>query len=83
MTNKQLSLKLNLSTTAVYERIKKLERSGLIKKYAAILNRKVLGKELMVFAHVRLDRHSKQNISDFESQISLLEEVHECYHISG
>lgn len=82
-TNKQLALKLNLSTTAVYERIKKLEKSGLIKRYAAILNRKVLGKELMVFAHVRLDRHSKQNISDFESQISLLEEVHECYHISG
>lgn len=83
VTHKQLSLNLNLSTTAIYERVKKLEKSGLIQRYAALINRKVLGNELMVFTHVRLDRHSKQNIYDFETKISLLKEVHECHHISG
>lgn len=83
MTNKQLSLKLNLSSTAIYERVKKLERIGIIEKYTALLNRKLLGKELMVFTHVKLVRHSKENIADFERQISQIAEVHECYHTSG
>lgn len=83
MTHKQLSLQLNLSTTAIYERIKKMERKGIIEKYTALLNRKLLGKELMVFTHVRLVRHSQENISDFEKEIAVLSEVNECYHISG
>lgn len=83
ITHKQLSLKLNLSATAVFERIKKLERLGIIKGYSAILNRKALGKELMVFSHIKLERHSQQNITEFENQIQLLKEVHECFHVSG
>lgn len=83
MTNKQLSLELNLSSTAVFERIKKLEKSGIIKGYTAVVDRRLLGRELMVFTHVKLERHSKQNISDFESQITGFDEVHECYHVSG
>lgn len=83
ITHKQLSLKLNLSATAVFERIKKLERLGIIKGYSAILSRKALGKELMVFSHIKLERHSQQNITEFEKQIQLLKEVHECFHVSG
>lgn len=83
LTNKQLSLVLNLSSTAVYERIKKMEKAGIIKGYKAILDRKQLERELMVFTHVKLERHSKQNISDFESQITKFCEVLECYHVSG
>lgn len=82
-THKYLSIQLNLSTTAIHERIKKLERVGVIKKYAAILDRKILERELLVFSHVKLVRHSQQNIADFETQIAKLKEVHECYHISG
>lgn len=82
-THKQLSVRLSLSTTAIYERVKKLERSGIIKGYSAILERKALGKELMVFSHVKLERHSQQNIAGFEKQISTLKEVHECFHVSG
>ena len=43
-TNKELSSRLNLSVTAVYERIKKLERNGVIKKYVALLEKKHLNK---------------------------------------
>lgn len=83
MTHKQLSLQLNLSTTAIYERIKKLENSGVIEGYAALLNRKKLGKELLVFSNIKLVRHSQENIEMFEQNISKLPEVQECYHISG
>jgi len=83
ITTRQLSLKLNLSTTAIYERVKKMERTGVIEKYIALLNRKSLGRELMVFTHIKLERHSQYNIHDFESKITLFEEVHECFHISG
>src|SRR5690606_5979072 len=83
VTHKELSVKLNLSTTAVYERVKKLERAGIIKNYAAVLDRKSLGKELLVLSHIKLEKHSQQNISDFEKKISELKEVQECFHVSG
>lgn len=83
ITHKQLSLKLNLSTTAIYERVKKLERTGIIKAYAAILNRNLLGKELLVLSHIKLEKHSQKNISDFEKKILELKEVQECFHVSG
>jgi len=83
LTHKQLSLELDLSSTAVFERIKKMERGGIIKGYRAIVDRKLLGRELMVYTHVKLERHSKKNIIDFESRITGFNEVHECYHVSG
>lgn len=83
ITHKQLSEHLGLSTTAVYERVKKLERLGIIKKYAAILDRKAMGMELLVISHVKLVRHSQSNIEEFESQILQLSEVLECFHVSG
>ena len=82
-TNKELSAKLNLSVTAVYERIKKLERSGLIKQYVAILDKKQLSLGFMVFCHVKLTQHTETNISDFEAEVSKLPEVLECFHVSG
>lgn len=82
-TNKELSGKLNLSVTAVYERIKKLERSGFIKSYVALLNNKKLALGFMVFCHVKLSQHTKANITSFETEVSQLPEVLECYHVSG
>lgn len=83
ITHKQLSKHLGLSTTAVYERVKKLEREGVIKKYAAILDHKSMGMELMIIAHVKLVRHTQSNIEEFEKHILGLNEVMECYHVNG
>ncbi|MGJ8667088.1 MAG: Lrp/AsnC family transcriptional regulator [Patiriisocius sp.] len=82
-TNKELALKLNLSVTATYERIKKLERNGLIQKYVALLDKKQLDLGFMVFCHVKLTQHSEKYISEFEREATQLEEVLECYHVSG
>lgn len=82
-TTKELSLKLNLSVTAVYERIKKLEREGIIDKYVALLNRNKVNKGFVVFCHLKLIQHTKEYLTIFEREVTLLEEVLECYHVSG
>ena len=82
-TTKQLSLQLNLSVTAIYERIKKLEKEGVIKKYVAIINRNKIEKSFLVFCHIKLVQHSKEYVTTFEREILKLEEVSECFHVSG
>ncbi|WP_298140860.1 Lrp/AsnC family transcriptional regulator [Flavobacterium sp.] len=82
-TTKELSLKLNLSVTAVYERIKKLEREGIIDKYVALLNRNKINKGFVVFCHIKLIQHSKDFLTKFESEVVQLTEVLECFHVSG
>lgn len=82
-TTKELSLHLNLSVTAVYERIKKLEREGVIEKYVALLNRDKIEKSFVVFCHIKLIQHAKNLLENFENEIIKLDEVLECFHVSG
>ena len=82
-TTKELSMVLNLSVTAVYERIKKLEREGVISKYVAILDRNKVEKAFVVFCHIKLIQHTKDLINTFESEVIKLDEVLECFHVSG
>lgn len=83
MTTKELALKTSLSVTAVYERIKKLEREGIIDKYVALLNRNAIRKGFVVFCHIKLIQHSKDFLTRFESEVTRLDEVLECFHVSG
>lgn len=82
-TTKELSLVLNLSVTAVYERIKKLERENVIRKYVALLDRNKIDKAFVVFCHVKLIQHTKDVIHTFENEVVRLNEVSECFHVSG
>ena len=82
-TNKELSIKLGLSVTAVYERIKKLEREKVISKYVALLDRAKIEKSFVVFSHLKLIQHSKEFLTTFEKEVVKLDEVSECYHVSG
>ena len=82
-TTKELSMVLNLSVTAVYERIKKLEREGVISKYVAILDRNKVEKAFVVFCHIKLIQHTKDFVTTFESEVIKLDEVLECFHVSG
>ena len=82
-TTKELSLKLNLSVTAVYERVKKLEREGVIDKYVALLNRSKVEKGFVVFCHLKLIQHTREFLTKFESEVIKLKEVLECHHVSG
>jgi Lrp/AsnC family leucine-responsive transcriptional regulator len=82
-TTKELSLKLNLSVTAVYERIKKLDREGIIDKYVILLNKSKVDKGFVVFCHLKLIQHSQEFLTKFETEVVKLTEVLECFHVSG
>lgn len=82
-TTKELALLLGLSNTAVYERIKKLERQKIITNYVALIDKEKVEKSFMILCQVKLAQHVKNNIIQFEHEVLKLEEVLECYHVSG
>lgn len=83
ITIKELSEKLHLSTTPIHERIKKLEKEGYITEYTASIDPKKIGKKLIVYISVMLNKHTKEAIEVFEEKINKYDEVMECYYISG
>lgn len=83
ITNKELSNNLNLSVTAVFERVKRLERNKVISGYVALLNPVKVEKSFMVLCQIKLIQHIKSNVMQFESDVVKLPEVLECYHVSG
>ncbi|ASE60307.1 Lrp/AsnC family transcriptional regulator [Chryseobacterium indologenes] len=82
-TTKELSGKLALSVTAVYERVKKLEHSGVISKYVALLDKNKIDRNFIVLCHVKLTQHKKEFVLQFEREVMNLLEVTECFHVSG
>jgi len=83
ITTKELSLYLNLSSTAVYERIKKLERKGVIKEYSVRLNNSLVEKGFVVFCQIKLKEHRNEYLVKFEREVIEFSEVLECYNVSG
>jgi DNA-binding Lrp family transcriptional regulator len=83
MTVKEISNQLNLSSTPIFERIKKLEKNGIIDHYTAVLNNEKLGKKLNAFAHISLKNHSKAMIAEFVNRIEQIPEIMECHYVAG
>jgi DNA-binding Lrp family transcriptional regulator len=81
--NKEIAAAIGLSTTPTFERVKRLEKKGIIKGYVAILDKKKIGKGLKVFCQVSLKSHNAEIIDGFEKEIVHLSEVSACYHIAG
>jgi len=80
---KQIALKIGLTQTPTYERIKRLEKAGVIKNYIAILDKEKVGYAIEVFCQVTLIVHSKDMITRFENAINKIDEVMECFHVAG
>ena len=80
---KDIAESVQLSTTPVHERIKRLESSGVIKQYATLIDGSKIKKGLMVICYVSLNQHSKKSGAHFIKLINELPEVVECYSISG
>ncbi len=76
-----IGAKINLSTSAVIERIKKLEAAGVIAQYTAIIDQAALGRELWAFISVSLE-HPKYN-EEFINQINRNDSIVECHYIAG
>lgn len=82
-TTKEYAQQLNLSVTAIYERIKRLEKSGVVTKYVALVDKKKVHKAFTVLCHIKLVQHNKEYVLQFEREVLQLKEVAECYHTSG
>jgi Lrp/AsnC family transcriptional regulator, leucine-responsive regulatory protein len=83
ITNAELSERLKLPATTVFDRVKKLEQNGIIAKRVAIVNPEKVGKETIAFVQLSLSGHSAKNVQKFLKAIEALPEVLECYHIAG
>jgi len=83
LTIQEIGQRINLSKTPVHERIKRLEREGVIDRYVTILDKKKLGNLLVVYCQVTLDRQTRDAFADFDAAIRELPEVLECNRVSG
>ena len=83
ITNAELAKRIGLSPSSTLERVKKLEISGFIDKYIAILNPRKAGYSCFTFVEVKLARHGETPVENFISSIALILEVLECHHITG
>lgn len=82
-SSQQLADKVGLSTTPVWRRVKELEESGVIRRYAALVDRERIGLHTCVLAHVSLERHSEGAVEAFEQRALACSEIIECYGITG
>lgn len=83
LTTKELAARVNLSTTPVFERVKRLERDGIIDRYVAVLNAEKLNQGFVVFCQVKMNRLGRDIAADFNRTVKDISEVTECYNISG
>jgi len=83
ITTKELAQKIHLSNTPVYERIKKLEKSGVIRKYTAEIDPEKIGKGTTIFIMASLNKHTKDVVDQFKKQLMSFPEVMEFFYISG
>lgn len=83
LTTKELAAHVHLSPTPVFERVKRMEKEGIIRQYSAILNNELLDNGFCVFCNIRLKKHSKEYILHFIDSIMKIDEIVECYNISG
>lgn len=83
LTTKELASRVSLSSTPVFERLKRLEANGYIKKYIAVLDAEKLNQGFIVFCNVKMSRLSREIAQNFTRIIQEIPEVTECYNISG
>ena len=83
MSNVQLAQAVNLSESATLRRVRALEESGMIDRYAALLNQAEAGLSGNVFVHIGLHREEDSELAAFEEAVRSIPEVMECYLMTG
>ena len=83
ISNTELAQRVNLSESACLRRVRALEQSGLIERYAAILNQQKAGLPVNVFVNITLDRQDEPDLRKFEESVRNIPEVMECYLMTG
>ena len=82
-TIKEISEQVGMSSTPVFERVKKLENHGFIRKYVALLDEAKLNYKMVAFVQISLNLHNLDEVNAFTDQVTVFPEVMECYHTTG
>ena len=83
ITNLQLSNEIGLSPAPTLERVRKLENSGYIKSYHAVVDEELLGLGIKTLIQIQLDFHKNNTIQTFVEEVKQIKEVIECHHVTG
>jgi Lrp/AsnC family leucine-responsive transcriptional regulator len=83
VTNVKLAKEVGLSQASALERVRKLEERGYIERYVALVNAERVGRGTVAWALVSLAFHKEQSIDAFVGALQRLEDVLECYHVTG
>jgi len=83
LSNAELARRVNLSPPATLARVRRLEENGLIDRYAALLNRKQAGYDMLCFVRVSLQLHDIEQVNGFREAVQQMPEILECHHVTG
>jgi len=83
LTSSELGRLVGLSASGVQKRLRKLEESGIVKKYPTVLDRKKLGFDLAIFVQVTIEGHTPALVRAFDEAIQQMPEVLECHRVTG
>jgi Lrp/AsnC family leucine-responsive transcriptional regulator len=83
ITNAALAKEIRISPPPTLERVKKLEKNGVIKKFVAVLDPSKVGLGTHTFVEVTLRGHTKENVSAFIEAARKMDEIMECHHVTG
>ncbi|MCU7496286.1 MAG: Lrp/AsnC family transcriptional regulator [Ignavibacteria bacterium] len=83
ITNAQLASELNISPAGMLDRVKRLENSGIIRRYVALVDADKVGKGMWAFTSVSLSVHQLNSLENFKEEVKKLSEVLECYYVAG
>jgi len=83
ISNRDLAEKVGLSAAPCWRRVRRLEQSGVVTRYAALLDAEAVGLPVTAYLHVALDDHHPQTVEAFDELMKTLPEVLECYSMSG
>lgn len=82
-SSSEVAEQLNMSQSPCWRRINRLEQEDVITRKVALLNREKLGMELVAFTTINLSQAGRQNMESFEQAVKALDEVVECYTMTG
>jgi len=83
LTHKEIAHRLHKTVTPIHLRVRKLQEEGFIKRYAAIIDPKKIGRGLIAYTQVQVKQHSQESLMAFQTEVVKLNEVMECYHMTG
>ncbi len=83
LSNQDLAERVNLSPSPCLRRVRALEERGIITGYAAVVDEQAYGLPVTAFVRVRLERHNRDAIEEFETRVRLIDQILDCYMLTG